>query len=477
MAVTRRLASIVAALLGVSTYQKPAQAGPDLGDSQVAAIRSALGGQIQGLPSTKLRWYLADLEVAQANADAGHLQLPAQLAIAMRRDGTLRGLMGTRCAGLVRLPKKFYGDTEVADTLRSRNGSRAVFDEMFPPAELAALLEDGIELGIGVAELLPVEGREYPVMVRLDPQFLQYRWNENRWYFLSIAGPLPITPGDGRWILHMPGARMSPWNFGLWPALGRSFINKEHAMLHRSNYSAKLANPARVAVSPQGASEAQKQSWFKQVMAWGLNSIFGMTPGYDVKLLESNGRGFDVFAKEIDTSDLEMMVAIAGNIVTTTGGAGFQNSDIHRRIREDLIKSDGDALAYTINTQGLPYYIASSFGGEEALATRWVNVEWDTATPKELESESRTLLAVAQAIAQLAASLQGSDRQLDLDELAVRFGLPLEQADRSTAELPVAEAVAKPGPAKALSNLVRLLPPAARHMSIEQLAELTKRAA
>lgn len=439
----------VASLLGVSAYQSPQGFGPELGSESVEQVRKAIGGQLQPLPTTRLRWYLADLQTAQAAADEGNLQPAAQLYRAMRRDGVLAGLLGTRSAGLVRLPKRFYGDTEIVDTLRDNNGSRSVFDEMFPPAELAQLSADGVSLGIGVAELVPVEGRKYPVMVRLDPEFLQYRWAENRWYFLSIAGALPITPGDGRWILHLPGARMSPWHFGLWPALGRSFINKEHALLHRSNYSAKLANPARAAIAPAGATDPQRAGFLQRLIAWGVNTVFELPPGWDVKLLESNGRGIEVFQAEIDTTDKEYMVAISGQLVTTTGGTGFANADIHQAIRQDLIKGDGESLAYTINTQGLPQYIATNFPGRDLGA---VNVEWDTSTPKQLKDEAQTLLTLSQGIAQMAVSLQGTGRTLNLDELSTRYGIPLSsniERDEGTTDTPQAEikpAAASPTP-------------------------------
>ena len=336
----------------------------------------------------------------------------------------ISGLLGTRCAGLVRLPKRFYGDAQISAALQSNNGSRSVFDEMFPPSELTMLDKDGVALGVGIAELVPVTGRDYPVMVRLDPENLIYRWTENRWYFQSTAGLLAVTPGDGRWILHLPGARMAPWNAGLWPSIGRAYINKEHAMSCRSNYSAKLANPARVAKAPLGASEPERKNIFKKLLAWGMNQVFELPIGWDVTLLESNGIGIQIFQKEIDTSDMEAMVAISGQVVTTTGGTGFANADIHKTIREDLIKSDGDALAYTINTQGLPLYIATNYG-LEAIEKRFTAVEWNTATPVELKTEAETMVSVAAAIGQLREVLQASGHEVDIDTLTTRFSIPL----------------------------------------------------
>lgn len=448
-----RLKDAVAALLGVSAYQPYKGYGPELDDDLVETAREALGGQIQPLPQTKLRWYLADLETAQFEADAGNLTFVAQLYRAMRRDGVLHGLLGARSAGLVRLPKKFYGDAEICNALRFGNGTRSAFDELLPPAEIGMIAQDGIALGVSIGEQVPVEGRSYPVSVRLEPEFLHYRWHENRWYFRSIAGALPVTPGDGRWILHTPGPRMSPWHFGLWPALGRSFINKEHALMHRSNYSAKLANPARAAYAPRGAVEAERVGFIKRLIAWGINTVFELPPGWDVKLIESNGRGFDVFQREIDTSDHEYMVALAGQEVTTTGGAGFSNAEFPYRIREDLTEQDGEALAYTINTQVLPGFIAANYGGPAAITARATNMQWETGRPKELKDQADTLLKTAQAIVALKQALDAAGRTLDIDAICERFAVTLEPKDaaetRSDApaeKTPVAPTLQTPTP-------------------------------
>jgi len=279
---------------------------------------------------------------------------------------------------------------------------------------------------------VPVEGRDFPIFVRLDPQFLWYVWSENRWYFRSAVGLLPIVPGDGRWVLHTPGGRVSPWKGGLWRALGRAYIRKDHALMHRDNWEAKLANPARVATAPAGATEEARRGFFARLMAWGVNTVFSLTPGWDVKLLESNGRGYESFTATIAEQNNEFVISVAGQTVTTDGGAGFANADIHKSIRADLIKETADGLAYTINTQGLPAFIVDRFG--EGALEDGCSVEWDVTPAKDRNSEAQALVAVASAITSLTAALTVHNLALDAEAMCVRFGVPV---DTSEAPIPI----------------------------------------
>ncbi len=443
------------ALLGISAYQKPpAASGPSLDDASVERMREQLGGQLSPLPQTQTRWYLKDLEAAIHTADAGDLSAAARLYRSFRRDGVLSGLLSTRTGGLVRLPKRFRGDADVKEALEKTDGlhTRSIFDDMFPSSELALLAADGIALGVGVGELVPVEGRDFPVLVRMDPEFLRYRWNENRWYYVSLVGLIPITPGDGRWVLHVPGGRMAPWQHGLWSALGASWINKSHAIMHRANYSAKLANPARAATAPSGATELQRQGLLEKVIAWGVNTVFELPPGWDVKLLESNGRGWEVFQQEISTCDNEIIVALAGQTVTTDGGTGFANADIHKSIRADLIKETADALAYTINTQGIPQFVIRRFGLEK-LEEGGAIVEWIVDPPKDVKNEADSIKSFGEALASITAALTPYKRAVDIGSLCNRFGIPIAQdtdgdgnPDEEGVELPQPEDIEAPEP-------------------------------
>jgi hypothetical protein len=422
------LRNALASLLAISAFERPIDDNArELSDPDVEKQRAAMGGQLTTLPISQTRWYVADLEDGIRGADQGQMALAARLWRSCKRDGVFMGVLSTRTGGLVRLPKKWRGRPDIVAALKlgtgekkGPQGPRSVFDEMFPQAELTKLAADGIGLGVGVAELVPVKGRDFPIMIRRDPEFLVYRWVENRWYYKTIAGLLPITPGDGRWILHIPGGRMAPWQDGIWQAVGRAWIDKEHARNYNSNWEAKLANPARVATSPQGASEDQAEDWFRRVMAWGVNTVFGMKNGYDVKLLESNGRGYESFGLTIERSEREMITAVAGQVVTTDGGTGFANADIHKSIRADLIQETADGLAYTINTQGIPVFVVKRFG-VAALAESAL-VEWDVTPAKDLNSKAAAMLGAVNFIK--AAHEAGIE--VDEAEVCIQFGVPIK---------------------------------------------------
>lgn len=423
MALSARLRDAAQALLAVSTYQKQPLGAISLDSKVLDRIREALGGALQPIPFTKTRWFQADLETAQHAADSGDLTWIGQLWRAMKRDGYIMGLSETRTAGLVALPKRWRGDEKLVAKLRSdASGTRSYFDDLVPPTEIAQHAADALICGVAVGEMLPVKGRDFPVFCRLDPEFLRFRWNEQRWYYQSTGGALPITPGDGRWVLTAAGGRVAPWQAGLWPALGRAFITKEHAMLHRGNYSGKLANPARVVHAPNAATEEQRVGFLSRLLAWGLNTTIELPPGWEASLLESNGRGWEVFKEEIDTANQEIMIGLAGQFVTVTGGTGFANADIHETIRADLIKRTGDAIAHTVNTQILPAWAIEE--GLEDLSDA-PRIEWDTKPPADQVVQAKAMKDGAEALETLVTLLAKLGVKADHDAVIATFGWPI----------------------------------------------------
>lgn len=404
----------------------------------VTTIREALGGNLTPPPATKLEWFLEEVDAASRLADLGDLTLAAQLCRAMRRDPVISGLLATKSGGITRLPKKWFGSAEVIDALTTNEHGVSRFDLMCPPTELRKMADDADFLKVSVGELVPVKGRPYPVLERKDPEFLVYLWQYNQWCFRSNAGLLPIEPGDGRWVLHLAGPRLSPWQDGNWHALGRSWVRKDSLQHLKSNWAFHLANAARVAISPRAATNTQRAQWFQQVAAWGINTVFNTPEGWDVKLLESNGRGWEGFDTSIKEANEDFMIALAGQLVSITGGTGFSSEDLYASVRYDLIQETATPLAHTVSTQVLPFYTYLNHRDQFEDAPGF---QYDVRRPSDLTSEAAIYTALGAGLKSIEEA--SAKYGLDIDAAAVfrKFGLDVKRrpaGDTPTAKLTLA---------------------------------------
>lgn len=167
----------------------------------------------------------------------------------------------------------------------------------------------------------------------------------------------------------------------------------------------------------------EHQSWFQQIMAWGVNTVFGMKPGYDVKLIELKGQGHEVFHAIIEHSNIEFMIGFVGQIVTQTGGVGFSNSDTFEAMLYDRIQADGIAMADTISTQGIEPIVWRYCGAE--YLSPGTRVAWDTRPPTDMTAAAQTLTAAAAAITALREAMKADGIPLDTRELLAEFGVPV----------------------------------------------------
>jgi hypothetical protein len=435
---------LIGALIGISTYsdrQTTPIYGLDLDDPAVIKARENLGGNLEAIPHTRTRWYTADIERAQNLASNGDLTMVGQLAESMKIDGVVRGLSDARTS-VADFPKRFYGSREVTETLLSRNSSdRDVYEEMIPSTEARLMMYDGFMCGVAVGEMVPVAGRNFPVLVRRYPQNLYYIWASNTWYYRSVIGLIPITGRIGipdesgsSWVLHIPGGRLSPWNNGLWNTCGRSYINKTQSLYARQNYIYKHSQPARVAESPIGSNETERKGLLNSMINWALNAVYVLPAGYKMTLVESKGEGYQVYQHDIDTCNQEIATSLCGSAVMLQGTTGFTNLDVFRVVQKDLIKGTSSPWDWTVNTQIIPAYVGQRWG-IDAL-THATTVETDIEAPKDRAGEANTMVALANGIkgmvealkeAQAAAGVGSDGKQvpiaIDYKNLLTSFGI------------------------------------------------------
>ena len=415
-----------------SIFAKPPIGPRKINDPSVRGQREALGTtELSRRQWTKLHVYQDDVTEAIRTSDMGNMYLAASLMRSAMTDSILAGLMNTRSSGLVRLAKTFTGDAELAAELAKGttalyDDSQSLFDTLSPPSELEAVVSDFIGLGVCVGTLEQTTEPTIKTLVRQDPAGLRQDLRTGAWVYDSTVGALEIEPGDGNWFFLAAG-KTQPWRRGQFNCLGRSYVRKLHAIFHKANYEATIANSAKVLTTPNGATDEHRSCAVEQVSEWGDNSTFALTAGWQIQLLESQGKGVESFDKTIEDVNNEYKYAIQGQVGTSDGAAGFSNIAPLAAIRTDLIEANSQALAHAVNTQVLlPYAYARTRTVEKR-----VFVAWSTKPAADQNREATALVTAATAIKSLSEVLIGTAEPLDIDVMCERFNVPRTKAHAS----------------------------------------------
>lgn len=297
----------------------------------------------------EVQWYLSDIPRLMRELDTGLLRSASMLAEAFKIDGRTQGLLTTRADGLFSLPSGCTSGPEKRLTPLAAWFNKD-FGRVFPRAERVAFVLDRINVGIALAEITETADGKLQI-VRLPPEHLIVTPGTSEVRYLGEL----VEPGNGRWILWRSTV-IAPWRNGIWAALARAFIAKDHAYFLRESYSNTLANPARVAEAPPGSSDEDFEKWFEEVGGWGPNTVLATRDGYQVKIVESNGQGYQVFRATMQDCNEDATFAIAGQTVTAEGTTGFSNGEIFSKIRSDLIDGDGTGFCEVLNDQFVPWW-------------------------------------------------------------------------------------------------------------------------
>jgi hypothetical protein len=367
--------------------------------------------------------------------------------LALTNDSWVQGVFGTFVASIARLPRKFGGDAEIcralSETHTDDGDPRSLFDSISRASEIAALVTDARMLGVAVGELVYIDQLDHPILVRLSPEFLRLDRNSNTWtYQVASGAPLLVEPGNGNWFLMTPGSATEPWTGGIWASVAREFARKQEAQLNMDAWMRKHASPIRVGQTSVGSTAQDSRDLLEQLVEWsGTNTSCVLPAGWTLDLKETNGQGYQSYAKAIELANEALTIAIAGQLITTTGSQGFANGDMGLVIRADLTKHAAASFSAAVTDQVLPYCVARKWGSGD----RKVAFSFDVDGPSDKSGIARAVTDAATALSAIAnsfatAKAAGLDiGQPDLHELMLSFGIP--QAPEPEAVAPVLELV------------------------------------
>jgi phage gp29-like protein len=158
--------------------------------------------------------------------------------------------------------------------------------------------------------------------------------------------------------------------------------------------------------------------------AWGYNTVFQTPLGWDVKILETNGRGWEVFGVSKEDAEKEIVIALTGSTVMVDGGTGFANAGIHQQVKADLIEKNGKLLSEVVTTQILAPWTVENYG-IDALS-ECARVEWDTRPPGIRKEEGESLSAFGAGISAANQALAPYGKSIDMQRLSVALNVPLQ---------------------------------------------------
>lgn len=381
-------------------------------------------------PTTQTRWEPGDDERALLQADSGNLQAAAKMVEAMLGDATIYGVLQPKIQGLIRLPLEFQGlSQELITKLQGQENEpgSGEFWQLFPERELIKLQLWGEMLGVGIAEMVKEDDQIH--LHTLEPQFLQYRWSEDKWYYQTASALEEVIPGNGRWILYTPYGEDRPWLYGKWRPCAAPFIQKRIALLDRGRWSERMGNGILWAEGVNTTTQNQREGFVQDLIDFDNGPVIYLPEGMKLNLLESGGKGFEVWSNMVEEADKAIIIALASQLSTTLGSKGFNEGDVQERMMGALLQASADTLSECLRNQWLIVWADSQIKTFEPLTFYSVEetpyIRWNAEPPESMEAKAQAVSTLSDAISKAKAALQGTGKSINIAQLFEDLGVPL----------------------------------------------------
>jgi phage gp29-like protein len=323
-------------------------------------------------------WDVASVRSALGNLERGYFARASQLADHMLRDERIASALDTRINGLLSVPMRFTPANNVRGKTVARD-LEANWYSIAPEDTLREMLRYALMLGVAPAYLRwdRTGARWYPTLTPWHPQWLEYRdFTEPPGYHLQTRdGYIPVTPGDGQWVILTLGGRR-PWINALVRRLAIPFLVRSFAYRDWARSSEVHGMPAWLAKYPEAAKEGDISNFMDSLYDLG-NEIRVKLPqnaegkGYGLELLEAKADTWRVFDSLIAKTESSIAIGVLGQNLTTEVKEGSRAAaQVHNNVRDDYKRSDANSISTSLREQVIKPF-AQVNDGSAALAP-WV---------------------------------------------------------------------------------------------------------
>ena len=379
------------------------------------------------------RWSVAMVRAALTEHVNGVFSSSSMLVDAMLADDRIAADTRTRVLAVTGLPFRLEASA-IGDQRRAKavvKDAERLWPRIAPVALLHDLMRWAILLGFApaVCGWTTTARRWTPSAVLFHPEHVSLDTMSEGLRASTTKGLVPITPGDGAWILHAPdGAR--PWMGGAVRGLALPWLARQYARRDWSRFSEKHGLPIVGAVVPMESDKADKDQFYADLRRLGSEGLV-MLPrdredrGFDVKYLEpGNVQASNAFRDLIASCDRAIAVALLGQANTADEGGSFAKATALNAIRLDLLEAGARWLGRSFYARLLRPWVHYRFG---AAGLARVPV-WDATPPADTSALATTHKTAGEALGAWTKAAAASGLTVDVEAMAERYGVPLKRA-------------------------------------------------
>lgn len=293
--------------------------------------------------------------------DRGTFLRSGLLADLLRRDADVYGALQQRLTALGAHPVCFDAadDTEAAKV--ARDGLAADWSRLCSPGAQADLALDECMMGWALAQTpwrFDEDTRRLRQTVEPWPSYaVEHDRTLRQWYVQTLDGRVPITPGDGQWVLVAPRSARAPWLWGAIRAVAEWYLSNSFAASDGRRRSETTGQGIWKVKVPTGARESAEGKGFLRAFrnlgrAAAIPAPQGATPesSYDFDLIEAKADAYQIFEWLKTTGGGAIRLAILGQDLTSqnnkvgTNASSSTGEGVTRAVVEAQARGLSDAF-------------------------------------------------------------------------------------------------------------------------------------
>ena len=176
----------------------------------------------------------------------------------------------------------------------------------------------------------------------------------------------------GKWIVHFHPARSgSPYRAALYRVLAWLFLFRNYSVKAWAQFVEMFGVPLRIGKFPLGTPEEDQEKLLEALSVLATEAAIVLPEGMEVEIKELLGRPGTPQREFLRWTEAEISKAILGATLTSRGGddgsGSYALGMVHNDVRLDLLTSDADQIAATINRQLIRPLVELNFGPEAPM--------------------------------------------------------------------------------------------------------------